>query len=71
MAQTISATRAKNTFGEMTRQVYLTGERVVVERDGLPVVAMISMADYTWLKKAAGQAKLKPKEQIGKGHGNT
>ena len=41
MQKSITATRAKNNFGELIRRVYTTGEQVIVEKDGLPVV-MIS-----------------------------
>lgn len=40
MQTTIPATRAKNNFGELIRRVYTTGERVVVEKDGIPVVVV-------------------------------
>lgn len=38
MQTTIPATRAKNNFGELIRRVYTTGDRVIVEKDGIPVV---------------------------------
>lgn len=38
MESTIPATKAKNNFGELIRRVYTTGERVIVEKDGIPVV---------------------------------
>lgn len=38
MQITIPATRAKNNFGELIRRVYTTGDHVIVEKDGMPVV---------------------------------
>lgn len=46
MIQTINATSAKNQFGEMMRQVYLQGNHVMIQKDDLPVVAVIPLADY-------------------------
>lgn len=46
MTRTISATKARVHFGEITRNVEERGEIVVVERDGREVVAIIPIADY-------------------------
>lgn len=42
----VSATEAKNRFGEVIREAYEADQQVIVEKGGLPVVAIISMADY-------------------------
>lgn len=46
MIQTINATAAKNQFGEMMRQVYLQGNHVMIQKDDLPIAAVIPLADY-------------------------
>lgn len=46
MVQTINATAAKNQFGEMIRQVYLQGNHVMIQKDDLPIAAVIPLADY-------------------------
>lgn len=38
MNDRITATKAKNNFGELIRQVYTTGDPVIVEKDGIPIV---------------------------------
>jgi prevent-host-death family protein len=46
MPATITATEAKNRFGEVIRRVCKNGETLIVERGGLPVMAMIPMPEY-------------------------
>jgi prevent-host-death family protein len=46
MTVTITATEAKNRFGEVIRRVCKDGERLVVERGGLPAVVIMSVRDY-------------------------
>ena len=41
----VPASRAKNNFGEVIRRVYENEETQVIERDGLPVAAIISISD--------------------------
>lgn len=45
MPTVISATEAKNRFGEVIRRVYRDGETFIVERDGLPVVMIVPVQD--------------------------
>ena len=45
MLRIVPASQAKNNFGEMIRRVYEGDEIQVVERDGLPVVGIITMSD--------------------------
>jgi prevent-host-death family protein len=49
MIKTVTATEAKNRFGEMIKGAYLNDEHLIVKRDGIPVVAIISIQDYTRL----------------------
>jgi prevent-host-death family protein len=46
MPATITATEAKNRFGEVIRRVYKNGETLIVERSGLPVVVIMSVPHY-------------------------
>ena len=41
----VTASQAKNNFGEMIRRVYERDEIQVVERAGLPVVGIVTMSD--------------------------
>lgn len=41
MPTVISATEAKNRFGEIIRRAYRDGETFIVERGGLPVVMIV------------------------------
>ena len=43
---TISATEAKNRFGDVIRRAYRSQEHLVVERGGIPVVAIVPISDY-------------------------
>ena len=43
---TISATEAKNRFGDVLRRAYRSQEHLVVERGGIPVVAIVPISDY-------------------------
>ena len=46
MVKVIKATEAKNRFGEIIKQAYLGEEHVIVKRGGIPVVAIVPIADY-------------------------
>jgi prevent-host-death family protein len=48
---TIPATKAHRNFGELVRRAYSGKEHFIVEKDGLPVVAVISIAEYQELIK--------------------
>ena len=43
---TISATEAKNRFGDVIRRAYRGQEHLIVERGGIPVVAIVPISDY-------------------------
>ncbi len=60
MERTIPATRAKNNFGEVIREVYCSGVGVIVEKSGIPVVAIVPISDYESLlknRKTGGKAR--------------
>jgi len=50
MERTISATEARIRFGELMQRVADGGETVIVERDGVPRVAILSIDSYKHLK---------------------
>ncbi len=45
----VSATEAKNKFGAIIKSAYASDEHLIVEKSGIPVVAIIPMADYQQL----------------------
>lgn len=49
MAVTIPATTAHRQFGDLIRRTYSGKEHFIVEKDGLPVVVILSMAEYEQL----------------------
>lgn len=55
MIRTITATRAKNRFGELVKRVYTSGERVIVEKDGLPVVIISPVSEKDLHNQTAQQ----------------
>lgn len=66
MPVTIPATKAHREFGDLIRRAFSGREHFIVEKDGLPVVAIISMLEYEELMKdrERRQQKLKRFEQI-------
>ena len=50
MERTVSATQARVRFGELMQRVADSGETVIVERDGVPRVAILSIDSYKHLK---------------------
>lgn len=55
MVKIVNATEAKNRFGKIIQQAYLHGQHLIIQRDKIPVVAIVPMADY---------ARLIPNEQV-------
>ena len=54
MQAVISATEARRTFGQVIRRVYNTDQHLIVEKDGLPVLAILSINDYEDLMRERG-----------------
>ncbi|GAC1533615.1 MAG: hypothetical protein NVS2B7_00970 [Herpetosiphon sp.] len=52
MIRVVTATEAKNRFGAIIKGAYLREEHLIVKRDGIPVVAIVPMADYQRLINA-------------------
>lgn len=46
MIKVVTATEAKNRFGDIIRRAYMGEEHLIVQRDGIPVVAIVPMTDY-------------------------
>lgn len=61
---TISATEAKNRFGDVIRRAYRSQEHLVVERGGIPVVAIVPISDY---ERFLTQVSDDEKESLGAG----
>ncbi len=63
---TIPATTAHRNFGDLIRRAFSGKEHFIVEKDGLPVVAIIPMKEYEELmqereqREQDRQARLKP-----------
>ena len=55
MPVAIAATQVQRKFGEVVRRVYAGHEHFVVEKDGLPVMAIISMQEYADFMKEREQ----------------
>jgi prevent-host-death family protein len=51
MSQVMSATQVRTHFGRVMREVATTGEPVIVERGGEPLVAVITLADLERLQE--------------------
>lgn len=49
MVRLITATEAKNRFGQILKSAYLRDEHLIVQRSGIPVVAIVPMQDYEQL----------------------
>lgn len=59
----ISATQAGVHFGEVIKRACVNREPVVVEKDGIPVVVILSFSDYEQLLR---EAKLARFERLGR-----
>ena len=53
MERIMAATEARVHFGELMRQVVEKGQTVIVERDGMPQVVVLSVGEYERLRAAA------------------
>lgn len=54
---TISAVQARIHFGEIIEKAYVNREQVVVEKDGIPMVVILSFPQYEQLLKEAKLAR--------------
>jgi prevent-host-death family protein len=51
MATTVSTSKARVDFAEMINQVAYRGERIVLDRHGKPIAAIIPIDDLTFLEE--------------------
>ncbi|MBM3925525.1 MAG: type II toxin-antitoxin system Phd/YefM family antitoxin [SAR202 cluster bacterium] len=51
MTKKVSAAKAKAHFSELTANVARTGQRVIIERRGKPVAAIVSIGDLECLER--------------------
>lgn len=51
MLQTIKASEARTNFGQVLKRVHRSEERLIIEKGGLPVAAIISMDDLEKLSR--------------------
>jgi prevent-host-death family protein len=56
MGEVVSATEARVHFGELMRRAVQTGEPIIVERDGKPIVVVLHVDEYERLVKGQQQA---------------
>ena len=47
----ISSTQLQRNIGDTLRRVFKAKQHLIVERDGLPVLVMLPVADYEALKR--------------------
>lgn len=55
--QTVTATWARTHFEEIIHDTVTTGERFTVERDGIPAVVILSVAEYERLRQQAAWSR--------------
>jgi prevent-host-death family protein len=55
---TIPATQARIHFGELLKRVYMDGEHLTIEKDGLPIATLLSHAEYEQLRRSAALREL-------------
>jgi prevent-host-death family protein len=54
----VNATEARQHFGKLIQRAYSGGEHLVVEKNDLPVVVILSVKDYEELRKTAALQNL-------------
>ena len=55
--QTIGASDARQQFGQLLNQVFRREKRVVIEKSGVPVAALVSAADLEQLRRFEEQRR--------------
>lgn len=55
---TVAATEVRQHFGEMLKRVYRDKEQLVVEKDGLPIAAIVSHAEFEEYRRMKAVALL-------------
>ncbi len=67
MTRAIPATRAKNNFGQLIREVYTSGEPVLIEKSGIPLVVLIPFAQFA-AEPGAPTSRPAPRRGLGARH---
>lgn len=57
MLKTISAMQARQSLGRVMNEVALKGDDYIIERDGKPIVAVVSLDKFSVLQKERGKAQ--------------
>ncbi len=57
MPRRVSAREARARFADLTNRIHHTGEPVIVEKQGQPFVALISLEDLDSLERLRGQQR--------------
>ena len=60
----VPATEVRQHFGEMLRRVHSSREQLVVEKDGLPIAAIVSHAEFEEYRRLKALALL---DELGRG----
>jgi prevent-host-death family protein len=47
----VKATDARTQWSQLLNRVFRTRSRVVIEKSGIPVAAIVPIADYKWLQR--------------------
>jgi prevent-host-death family protein len=58
MMSKVNATEARQHFGKLIQRAYSGGEHLVVEKNDLPVVVILSVKDYEELRQIAALQNL-------------
>lgn len=66
MPITIPATTAHRQFGNLIKRVFSGGEHFIVEKDGLPVIVILSMAEYEELMQERQRQEQDKQERLKK-----
>ncbi len=54
--QTIPISQARQRFGELVNRVYRRQVRIILEKSGIPVAALVSLADLErWMRQELGE----------------
>lgn len=57
MTQTMKASEARQNFSQLLNRVFRGEKRVIVEKSGIPVAAIISPDDLEWLNRLEEERK--------------
>lgn len=55
--RTVTATWARTHFGKIIRETMTAGVHYIVERDNIPAVAILSVAEYQRLQRQAARSR--------------